>query len=280
MVGMVKLVLLFKNASNTGNFAMRYARNLTLLRKMPSIKQIIKHDVLGSPTGEAPYHRILEVHFDTFDDLDTALTSPEGVAAGKDLMEFTGAQVEVLFVAEGSVAEPEVLTAKNLQAYLDENQIDAEIVFPGVPTPTVPAAAEAVGVEPEQIVKSVVFLVNEKPFLVYGCGTRRVDDRKLAERLSVNRKDVMLANADQVLELTGYQVGSVPPIGLKTHMPAYLDPAIQEYDEIYAGGGSVDALIKMSTKTLLQVSRAEIASMLKDPPAAEPPTDEIDTNDA
>lgn len=268
---MVKLVLLFKNASNTDNFALRYARNLDLLRKMPGVKTITQNDVLGSPTGTAPYHHILEISFDTFDDLDAALTSPEGVAAGKDLMEFTGAQVEVLFVAEGNIAEPTVLTAKNLQAYLDNHQIDAEIVFPGVPTPTVPDAAAAVGVEPEQIVKSVVFLVNDQPFLVYGCGTRRVDDRKLAERLNVKRKQVVLANADQVLDLTGYQVGSVPPIGLKTRMPAYMDPAIQEYEVIYAGGGSVDALVKMSPKTLLQASNAEVAPMLKDdqPPAAE-----------
>lgn len=268
---MVKLVLLFKNASNIGNFELRYERNLALLRKMPGVTQIIKNEVTGSPTGEAPYHRILELHFDSFDTLDMALTSPEGVAAGKDLMDFTSAQVEVLFVAEGTIAQAQVLTAKNLQAYLDNHHIDAEIVFPGEPTPTVPAAAAAVGVNPNQIVKSVVFLVDDQPFLVYGCGTRRIDPRKLADRLNVSRKKVKLANAEQVLDLTGFEVGSVPPLGLKTPMPAYMDPAIQEYDVIYAGGGSVDALLKLSTKTLLDVSRAEVAPMLRndDPPPAD-----------
>ena len=277
---MVKLVILFKNASKTGSFDMLYARNLALLRKMPGMQRIEEGEVLGGPTGDPAYHLILEVYFETFDDLDVALTSPQGVAAGKDLMTFTDAQVEVLFVAEGGMKKPKVLSPENLQAFLDNHTIDAEIVFPGQPTPTVPKAAEAVGVEPNQIVKSVVFLVNNKPFLVYGCGTRRVDARKLAERLNVNRKQVVLATADQVLDLTGYKVGTVPPLGLKTQMPTYMDPTIKEHAIVYAGGGGIDALLKISSQELERASRAEIAPMLRDeePKTEEPESKESDSD--
>jgi uncharacterized protein (TIGR02118 family) len=261
---MVKLVILFKNTSKNAQFEQGYTRNLDLLRKMPGMQRIEESEVLGSPTGEPAYHLILEVSFETFDDLDAALTSPEGVAAGKDLMSFTEAQVDVLFVAEGNAPKLKVLKPENLQAFLDNHNIDAEIVFPGQPTPTVPKAAEAVGVEPDQIVKSVVFLVNNQPFLVYGCGTRRVDPRKLAERLNVSRKKVKLANAEQVLDLTGYEVGTVPPLGLKTPMPTYMDPAIQQHEIVYAGGGGIDALLKIGSKELERASQAEIAPMLRD----------------
>jgi prolyl-tRNA editing enzyme YbaK/EbsC (Cys-tRNA(Pro) deacylase) len=125
------------------------------------------------------------------------------------------------------------------------------------------------GIEADQIVKSVIFWVDERPFLVYGCGTRRVDPRKLAARLQVGRKRVKLADADQVLDITGYAVGTVPPVGLKTPMPAYMDPAVRQYEVIYAGGGGIDALLKMTTTELLRVSNAEIVSMLEDEKATD-----------
>jgi uncharacterized protein (TIGR02118 family) len=261
---MVKLVLLFKHALVSADFDRRYRRNLDLLKKMPGLKRIQEGRVLGGPAGDAAYHRILELFFESMDALDTALTSPEGVAAGKDLMDFAGPSVELLFVEEVEEPAPKPLEPKNLRAYLEAHQIAAEIVYPGAPTPTVPAAAEVLGIDADQIVKSVVFLADEQPFLVYGCGTRRVDHRKLADRLHIARKRVKLANADQVLELTGYAVGTVPPVGLKTPMPAFMDPAVQAYDVIYAGGGGIDALLRMTTSELLRVSHAEIAPMLED----------------
>ena len=267
---MVKLVLLFKQVAVNTNFDLRFRRNQALLKKMPGVKRLQESKVLGSPSGDATYGWILEVFFEDFAALDAALTSPEGVAAGKDLMAFAGENVELLFVESVEAAAPKPLTPDNLQAYLDAHTITAEIVFPGAPTPTVPAAAAALGVEVNQIVKSVIFWVDDRPFLVYGCGTRRVDPRKLAMRLQVGRKRVKLANADQVLDLTGYAVGTVPPLGLKTPMPVYMDPAVRKYEVIYAGGGGIDALLKISTAELLRVSNAEIAPMLEDEKSAKP----------
>lgn len=261
---MVRLVILFRQATKSGTFDLRYARNLALLRKMPGVRAVRESQVIGGPAGPAPYHRVIELDFDSFEALDAALRSPEGVAAGKDLMDYAGTSAEVLFVEESPALSAEPLGPANLQAFLDNHQIDAQIVFPGAPTPTVPAAARALGVEVDQIVKSVIFLVDDRPFLVYGCGVRRVDPRKLAERLNVNRKKVRLADADQVLEITGYAVGTVPPVGLKTPMPAFMDPAIQRYETVYAGGGGMDALLRISSAELLRVSGAEVAPMLRD----------------
>lgn len=266
---MVKLVLLFRQAAVNSNFDLRFRRNQTLLKKMPGVKHLQESKVLGSPGGDATYRWILEVFFEDFAALDAALTSPEGVAAGKDLMAFAGENVEILFVESVEAAAPKPLTPDNLQAFLDAHTIAGEIVFPGAPTPTVPAAAAALGVEADQIVKSVIFWVDDRPFLVYGCGTRRVDPRKLAARLQVGRKRVKLANADQVLDLTGYAVGTVPPLGLKTPMPVYMDPAVRQYEVIYAGGGGIDALLKITTTELLRVSNAEIAPMLEDEKTAD-----------
>jgi len=264
---MIKLILLFKRAAKTGSFELRYERNLTYLKKMPGVRDIWMNKIIGGPAGEAPYLHIVEVLFDDFDALDAALTSPEGVMAGKDLMDFAGREVELVFAEE--VVEKKPLSPQHLQDYLKAEEIAAEIIFPGVPTPTVPAAARALKVDEDQIVKSVVFLVDEKPFLVLGCGTRHVDPRKLAERLNVSRKRVKLADAEQVLEITGYAVGTVPPIGLKTRMAAFMDPAVRAYPTIYAGGGGIDALLRIDSADLVSLTRAEVVSMLEDEEASE-----------
>jgi Cys-tRNA(Pro) deacylase len=272
---MVKLVLLYRHASKTGSFDLHYRANLALLKRMSGIQRLVEGEVIGGPAGESPFHRMVELHFEDFDTLDAAMTSPEGVAAGKDLMGFASGSVELMFVRiEDQARAPKPLTPKDLQAYLDENDISAEIIYPGTPTPTVTAAAEALDVAPDQIIKSVVFMVDGRPFLVFGCGNRRIDPRKLAERLNVGRKRVKLADPDQVLGVTGYRVGSVPPLGLKTSMPAYVDPTVIDHEVVYAGGGGVDALLKIKTADLLHASRAEVAPMLRDEPDEDAVADE------
>jgi len=270
---MVKLVILFRRPAQAGTFETRYARSLTLLAKMPGVRHIEDGNVIGGPAGSAPYARMIALHFDDFDALDAALTAPAGVTAGKDLMDFAP-DAELMFIEVADERTQQPLTPDNLQAYLAEQNIPAEIIFPGAPTPTVEAAALALGVEPDQIVKSVVFLVDGTPFVVYGCGMRRVDPAKLAQRLNISQKKIRLANADEVQELTGYTVGTVPPLGLKTAMPAFIDPAVQAYDVIYAGGGGINALLKITPADLIRHTRAEVAPMLADdvaaPPAAAP----------
>ena len=82
-----------------------------------------------------------------------------------------------------------------------------------VPTPTVQTAAEAVGVTPDQIIKSLLFLAKEDPVLVIANGTARVEWKQLAVYLGIARRKVNMADPETVLALTGYPVGGVPPLG-------------------------------------------------------------------
>jgi uncharacterized protein (TIGR02118 family) len=263
---MVKLVLLFRQPAKPGTFELRYLHHQTLLRKMPGVQKIQTSNVLGGPAGKTDYFRSVDVFFEDFEALDRALRSPEGVAAGKDLMDFSAHRVELLFVEERNSLSPQPLSPVDLEAYLKENEIDAEIVYPGEPTPTVAKAAQAMKVDENQIVKTLLFLVDERPFLVYACGTGKVDPGKLATRLSVSSEQVKFASPEQVQDITGYAVHTVPPIGLKTPMPAYMDPAVRQYDVIYAGGGGDNALLKISSETLQRLSRADLLAVLSDTP--------------
>src|SRR4051812_41496873 len=110
-------------------------------------------------------------------------------------------------------ASPPIWTPDDLQAYLTQNNIPAEIMRLTTETPTVPAAAEALGVSVDQIGKTVIFFIDGQPHAVIGNGVRRVDQKKLSARFALNRKKIKLADGEAVIRLTGYAPGTVPPVG-------------------------------------------------------------------
>ena len=90
-------------------------------------------------------------------------------------------------------------TPDDLEAYLIENGIEAEVIRLDAPTPTVETAAEVVGVSPDQIVKSLLFLIEEHPVLVIASGLGRIDRRLLAKHFGISRRKTHFADADTVL---------------------------------------------------------------------------------
>ena len=153
------------------------------------------------------------------------------------------------------------LTSADLQQFIDAYHIEAEILVMAEHTPTVPDAARALQVEPEQIIKSLVFLVNDEPLLVINNGTALIDRRKVAARLDVGRKKVKFAGAEQALAITGYIVGSMPPFGHRQTLRTFIDPAITELEVIYGGGGDIDAMLRLTPAELLRVTEGEVLAV-------------------
>src|SRR5260221_14623739 len=85
---MLKLTILYPQPTDEDAFEVRYNQNLALMEKMPGIQRRQACVVLGGPGGKSPYYRILELYFVDFPTLDSAMLSPEGRAAGGDLMQF------------------------------------------------------------------------------------------------------------------------------------------------------------------------------------------------
>ena len=152
-------------------------------------------------------------------------------------------------------------TPQDLRQFVADQAIDATLIDGIGDTPTVPAAAAALGVAPEQIIKTLLFLVQTpdmdepQPVVVISNGVSRVDKRVLAQRFDVGRKRVKLATAEEVVALLGYPAGGVPPFGHRTKIPVILDEAVlvaaEEYGGMLYGGGGDD-------KTMLRVSLAEL----------------------
>lgn len=160
-------------------------------------------------------------------------------------------------------------TPTDLQRFLDENQIQARLLPDIGHTPTVPAAALALGVEPEQIIKTLLFLVEQPdqetatPVVVISHGERRVDKGALAKRFGVSKKRVTLAPADVVLATLGYPAGGVPPFGHVAPLPTVVDASIEttasRFDGVIFGGGGDDrTMLQLTVTELLRVTAAEV----------------------
>ncbi len=150
------------------------------------------------------------------------------------------------------------LTSADLQRFIDEHQIEATILPMAEHTPTVSDAARALGVETDQIIKTLVFLVRDEPLLVINNGLAKVEQRKVAARLGVGRKRVKFASPERALEITGYVVGSMPPFGHRQKLRTFVDPAITEMEVIFGGGGEINAMMRLTPAELLRMTGGEV----------------------
>lgn len=159
------------------------------------------------------------------------------------------------------MTDSRIFTAADLQTYMDQQGICGEILILDVPTPTVEAAAKALGIQPRQIVKSVLFEVLGEGVLTISCGDQLVERRVIGALYGVSRKRVKLAPAEVVLDLTGYLVGTVPPFGHRDHLRTLLDPRVLEFGEVYAGGGDHNALVRLDPQDILRITQADVIDL-------------------
>jgi Cys-tRNA(Pro) deacylase len=160
--------------------------------------------------------------------------------------------------------EKEVLMPMNSEhvlTFLHRNNIQGEVLQLSQHVSTVEAAAQVLGVSPDCIVKSVVLLADSSPILVVTNGTTRIDVKRLANYLGIAKKRVKLADAPTVLEFTGFSVGSVPPFGHKTQLRTLIDSRVLIQAEVYAGGGEVEAVLRIAPAEIVRVTNAEIISL-------------------
>jgi uncharacterized protein (TIGR02118 family) len=95
---MVKLVALYRKPADAAAFDRHYNEVHTpLARKMPGLKKLDVCRFFGSPGGEPKFHLMAEMYFDNKETMMAALSSPEGKAAGKDVMSFAGDLVHMMF---------------------------------------------------------------------------------------------------------------------------------------------------------------------------------------
>ena len=125
------------------------------------------------------------------------------------------------------------------------------------PTRTVAEAAAALGVEPGQIAKSIVFLADGEPVVAIASGAHRVDVDQLA--LACDCAVIDKATPDDVRASTGFTVGGVPPFG--HGLPVMMDEALLQSDVVYAAGGDGNTLFSIDPRKLAEATSARLVTV-------------------
>lgn len=114
---------------------------------------------------------------------------------------------------------------------------------------------------PEQIVRSILFQIRPEEFLmVLMAGRDQVDWRKL--RQWVKRSRVRMATEEEVLDVTGYRIGTVSPFGLKNPVKVLIDESVLREEDVSIGSGVRNMAIIIKTADLRQaLAEAEIVSL-------------------
>jgi prolyl-tRNA editing enzyme YbaK/EbsC (Cys-tRNA(Pro) deacylase) len=163
------------------------------------------------------------------------------------------------------------LTMRNsadLEAYVLRLGLEAEIVRLTVETRTVEAAAEALRVTPDLIIKSLVFESGGVPIVVVAGGTRPVQRKHLAAHLRIDVSSMRLASPHLVRASTGYPVGAVPPFGYPSPIKTLMDRALFNHEWVYGGGGEIQTLLKVKPEAILRATQAEVVDLQSGEPGA------------
>jgi prolyl-tRNA editing enzyme YbaK/EbsC (Cys-tRNA(Pro) deacylase) len=142
------------------------------------------------------------------------------------------------------------MTLESVRAYLSLRAPDVNIIETGSSSATVALAAEAHGVSPAQIAKTICVRVGETIMLIVTSGVARLDNRKFREVLGGKPR---MLDADEVVAVTGHPVGGVCPFGLSSDLPVYCDVSLRNFVEVVPAAGAVNAAVRVSPERMAEL---------------------------
>ncbi len=128
---------------------------------------------------------------------------------------------------------------------------DVDILEFDTSSATALLAAEALGVTPSRIAKTLSFRTEEGALLVIAAGDARIDNAKFKAEFGQKAK---MLSAEEVLEFTGHAVGGVCPFALAKELPVYLDISMQRFATVFPACGSSNSAIELTCDELEQLS--------------------------
>jgi prolyl-tRNA editing enzyme YbaK/EbsC (Cys-tRNA(Pro) deacylase) len=146
------------------------------------------------------------------------------------------------------------MSLESVRAFFAEKSPDITVIESTQSSATVVLAAEAYGVEPARIAKTLSLRVGDRVVLVVTSGTARMDNKKL--KAAFGGKPKMLG-LDEVADITGHEVGGVCPFGLKTSLPVYCDISMRAFDFVLPAAGSTHSAVRIPPLRMAELTSAE-----------------------
>jgi Cys-tRNA(Pro) deacylase len=126
-------------------------------------------------------------------------------------------------------------------------------------TKTAQDAATAIGVTVGQIVKSLVFGVDDEIVMALVSGSNQLDEKKLAA--AAGGAKCSRVDADAVRAATGFPIGGVPPFGHTTQLRVFVDPDLLQYDEVWAAAGTWNDVFGASPADIVRVAGGVVTDL-------------------
>jgi Cys-tRNA(Pro) deacylase len=126
-------------------------------------------------------------------------------------------------------------------------------------TPTAALAAEAVGCEPAQIVKSLLFVCDGRPTLALVPGDRRADAQKVAA--AAGAKKARIGTSEEVLAATGFEPGGVAPFPAAGVARVLIAQELLTHEQVWVGAGSAHHMAGLAPVDLLRMTKADPADL-------------------
>lgn len=126
-------------------------------------------------------------------------------------------------------------------------------------TRTALEAASAIGVGVGQIVKSLVFGVDDEIVMALVSGANTLDESLLA--VAAGGQRCVRVDADAVRAATGFPIGGVPPFGHSTPLRVFIDPDLLQYDEVWAAAGTWHDVFGIEPRKLVEASAGVIVDL-------------------
>ena len=139
------------------------------------------------------------------------------------------------------------MAIERARAYLKQFDMDGRILEFSTSSATVELAAEAAGVIPARIAKTLSFMTPDGPVLVVTAGDMKIDNPKFKAHFHCKAK--MLGH-DDVEALIGHGVGGVCPFGIEDGVPTWLDVSMQRFDTVFPACGSANSAIELTCNEL------------------------------
>ncbi len=151
-------------------------------------------------------------------------------------------------------------SAQKVQDALNQLGLSLQVIELPASTRTAQEAAQAIGVEVGQIVKSLIFKAKRsgRPILVIASGTNRVNEKTIEALI---QEPLGKADADFVRQRTGFVIGGVPPLGHSEPLEAFVDEDLLKYDEVWAAAGTPHAVFRLNPADLERMTGGRLMSI-------------------
>lgn len=146
------------------------------------------------------------------------------------------------------------MSIESVRTFFAANAPDIQVIETPTSSATVALAAQAHGVEPGQIAKTICLRVGERIMLLVARGDARIDNRKFRDAFGGKAR---MLEAEQVVEVTSHPVGGVCPFGLPAPLPVYCDVSLRAFSEVVPAAGATNAAVRIEVERLAGLISAE-----------------------